>query len=102
MPATPKPVIAQVRRQLADDAEIGMRVPAGVRDRVADAAVRGLWSSPIKTFVPILALRTAREILQEQDWLVTTEHRAMGASQASTTMSPRDERPRHDVLAASG
>jgi hypothetical protein len=99
MPTTPEPIIAQVRRQLADDDRVGARVPTGVLDRVADQTVRELWGSRVKTFVPVLALRQAREVLQEQDWLVTTEHWVMGPSQASPTMAPGDERPRHDVLA---
>ncbi len=36
--------------------------------------MRELWGSRVKTFVPVLALRQAREILREQDWLVTMEH----------------------------
>ena len=72
-PSTPEPIIAQVRRQLADDDLVGARVPTGVLDRVADQAVRELWSSRIKTFVPVLALRTAREILRDQDVLIAAE-----------------------------
>ena len=73
MPSTPEPIIAQVRRQLADDDPVSTRVPTGVLDRVADQAVRELWSSRVKTFVPVLALRTAREILRDQDVLTTVD-----------------------------
>ncbi len=66
MPATPEPVIAQVRRQLAGEDE-----PAGVSsaelDTVADRAVRELWGSRVKIFVPVLALRQARELLSDQN-----------------------------------
>jgi len=65
VPTTPEPIIAQVRRQLDDDARGGAPVPPGVLDRVADDAVRQLWPSRVKTFVPVLALRTARERLHK-------------------------------------
>jgi hypothetical protein len=60
VPTTPEPIIAQVRRQLADDDHIGMRVPMGVLDRVVDHAVRELWSSRVKCFIPVLALQMDR------------------------------------------
>ena len=47
MPTTPEPIIAQVRRQFADDDRVGAQVPTGVLDRVADQAVRELWGSPV-------------------------------------------------------
>jgi hypothetical protein len=72
-PSTPEPIIAQVRRQLADDDQVGSRAPTGVLDRVADQAVRELWSRRVKTFVPVLALRTAREILRDQDVLIAAK-----------------------------
>ena len=56
-PTTPEPIIAQIRRQLAEDDRFGRQIPGGVIARVADRAVRELWGSPVKTFVPILALR---------------------------------------------
>lgn len=66
MPAAPEPIIAQVRRQLAGEDE-----PAGVSaaelDTVADRAVRELWGSRVKIFVPVLALRQARELLSNQN-----------------------------------
>jgi hypothetical protein len=67
VPSTPELIIAQVRRQLADDDQVGKWVPVGVLDRVADLAVRELWSSREKTFVSVLALRTAREMLRDQE-----------------------------------
>jgi hypothetical protein len=99
MPSTPEPIIAQVRRLLAEDVPQDMMVETTVLDSVADHAVRELWDSRIKTFVPVLALRQAREVLQEQDRLNMPEHVAVGASQAATTSAPRDERPVQEVLA---
>jgi hypothetical protein len=98
MPATPEPVIAQVRRQLAADDRVGARVPTGVLDRVADQAVRELWSSRVKTFVPVLALREAREVLREQDLLITVEQPEIHFPIASTAMSRQDEPAPRDVL----
>jgi hypothetical protein len=92
-PSTPEPIIAQVRRQLADDDQVGARVPTGVLDRVADRAVRELWDSPVRTFVPILALRQAREVLREQDRLITEEHLDAG-SPAMPRIAPAE----HDGL----
>ena len=103
VPSTPEPIIAQVRRQLADDDHVGMWVSVGVLDRVADHAVRELWSSRVKTFVPVLALRTAREILREQDLLISMEQlerRLVGVPPAA--MLPREERQPRDVLPIAG
>ena len=77
MPSTPEPIIAQVRRQLMEDDRFGTQIPGGVLDRVADRAVRELWGSPVKTFVPILALRDAREILREQDLVISAQRTAV-------------------------
>ena len=99
MPATPEPIIAQVRRFLADDVPSGMTVETSVLDAVADHAVRALWDSRVKTFVPVLALRQAREDLREQDLLIMAEHPTIPTSQTSTAMGSLGERPRRDVLA---
>jgi len=88
-PPTPEPIIAQVRRQLADDDRVGARVPTGVLDRVADQAVRELWSSRVKTFVPVLALRSAREILRDQDVLVTMDLPMMRNGEEALATMPR-------------
>lgn len=62
-PTTPEATIARVRRQLKeDDSPHGMRVSAEFLDGLADSAVRELWSSRVKTFVPVLALRQARRV----------------------------------------
>ena len=99
MPTTPEPIIAQVRRLLADDVPTGLTVEANVLDSVADHAVRELWSSRVKTFVPVLALRQAREVLQEQDVLITAEDPTTPAAQTSTAVGSQGEWPRRDVLA---
>ena len=103
VPATPEPIIAQVRRQLADEAWTGMVSHGPVLDRVADRAVRELWGSRIKTFVPVLALRQAREILREQDALISMyqpQHPSAGESTVATR--PLEERQRRDALAVEG
>ena len=65
MPLTPEPIIAQVRRQLM--AESGTDAPArsDLVDALVDRVVRELWSSRVKTFVPILALRESRDRLRD-------------------------------------
>ena len=100
VPTTPEPIIAQVRRQLADEAWPGLVSHGPVLDRVADRAVRELWGSRIKTFVPVLALRQAREMLREQDVLISMhqpQHSYAGESTVATR--PHEERQRRDVLA---
>ena len=91
-PSTPEPIIAQVRRQLADDDQFGARVPTGVLDRVADQAVRELWTVG-QDLRPILALRTAREILRDQDRLITKE-----LLDAGSPALPRIASAEHDGL----
>jgi hypothetical protein len=98
-PSTPEPIIAQVRRQLADDDGVGARVPTGVLDRVADQAVRELWSSRVKTFVPVLALRTARERLRDQGVLITVDLPMMRNGEEAQAMMPRAaERTPQDIV----
>jgi hypothetical protein len=103
VPTTPEPIIAQVRRQLADDDHIGMRVPMGVLDRVADHAVRELWSSRVKNFIPVLALRTAREMLRDQEGGVMLERPQMDRIGRNQPVAPpRREGPPRDVLLIDG
>jgi hypothetical protein len=98
-PTTPEPIIAQVRRQLAQDDRFGRQIPGVVIARVADRAVRELWGSPVKIFVPILALRQAQEILREQDVVISAPRPAVRHVQTASTVGPsRVEPPRHDVL----
>jgi hypothetical protein len=98
MPSTPEPIIAQVRRQLADDDRVGARVPTGVLDRVADQVVRDLWSSRVKVFVPVLALRTAREILRDQDVVITAEYAELRRAVESAAMLDDAEQAPRDLL----
>jgi hypothetical protein len=98
VPTTPEPVIAQVRRQLADEAWPGMVSHGPVLDRVADRAVRELWGSRIKTFVPVLALREAREMLRKHDLPISMYQPQRPHADESTAMRPREERQRRDVL----
>jgi len=98
VPTTPEPIIAQVRRQLADEAWPGMVSHGPVLDRVADRAVRELWGSRIKTFVPVLALRQAREMLREQDLLVSMYQPRRSHADESTAGRPLEERQRRDVF----
>src|SRR4051812_19974822 len=98
-PTTPEPIIAQVRRQLAEDDRFGRQIPGGVIERVADRAVRELWDSRVKTFVPILALRQAREILREQGMVISVPRTAVRhVESASTAGLSGIEQPRHDAL----
>ena len=98
-PTTPEPIIAQIRRQLAEDDRFGRQIPGAVIDRVAAHAVRELWGSPVKTFVPILALRQAQEILREQDVVISAPRTAVRhVESASTAGRSRTEQPRHDAL----
>jgi phage gp37-like protein len=60
-------VIETVRRQLHTDQEIGLIVSCddSMIDRVVTASVHDLWSdSRIKTYLPVLALRRARDEIQ--------------------------------------
>jgi hypothetical protein len=99
MPTTPEPVIAQVRRQLADDAALGAPLEANLLDHVADRAVRELWESRVKAFVPVLALRQARELLHDQGMgLAAKRPQTSGTERPAPVASREAERPRRDVL----
>ena len=102
MPTTPELIIAQVRRQLDDEAWSGLADRAIVLDRLADQAVRDLWGSRVKTFVPVLALREARQILREQEVLLTTEHPERQITDEPAATRPVEERRRRDVLPIGG
>ena len=64
-PASPEPIIAQVSRQLRAETGADWSTAAPLVEGMADRVVRELWSSRVKTFVPILALRETRERLRE-------------------------------------
>ena len=97
IPATPEPIIAQVRRQLADDPALGTPLEPSLLDHVAERAVRELWESRVKTFVPVLALRQARELLHDQG--IAADRWQVRSAGSMATAEPRQaERPRQDVL----
>lgn len=99
MPTTPEPIIAQVQRQLADDPRHGAMVSTTVLDRLADRAVRELWESRVKTFVPVLALRQARELLHDQGMVIGAERpQTSGTGDAATTGFLQAAWLRPDVL----
>jgi hypothetical protein len=104
VPTTPEPIIALVRRQLADEEEeLGIRVPLRVVDRAADRAVRELWGSRVKTFVPILALRQAREILRDQDVVLATQWPERRHAEGTRTAGrPQSERSPGDRIPVEG
>ena len=60
VPPEPEPVIALVREQLERECAEGRCPPDEGLDRLVEGAVLELWDAPIKTFVPLLALRRAR------------------------------------------
>jgi hypothetical protein len=96
VPLTPEPIIAQVRRQLERD---GLAKPGGALDHVAERAVRELWGSRVKTFVPVLALRQAREVLLTQG--ATLPSRPAITADTLVTMAPAPRRG-HDALSLNG
>jgi hypothetical protein len=96
VPATPEPIIAQVRRQLEAD---GLTMPGGTIDSVADRAVRELWESRVKTFVPVLALRQAREMLLQLDVVMPAQPDMIAESRVPMLAGAR---PGPDVLALDG
>ena len=98
MPTTPEPIIAQVRRQLADDAPLDRTLEATLLDSLAERTVRELWGSRVKTFVPILALRQARAVLREQELLNTVEQPETHFLAEPMAMHRNAERPPRDVL----
>jgi hypothetical protein len=67
MPNTPQSIIAQVTQKamqsLPSDHKASERVVKGL----AAAAVHDLWESPVKNFIPVLALRDVRDELQPLD-----------------------------------
>jgi hypothetical protein len=102
MPITPEPIIAQVRRQLADDAPLDSSVETALLDHVAERAVRELWGSRVKTFVPVLALREARAALREQGVPMATARPDPRSADEPVARRSASEKPRWDVLPIHG
>jgi hypothetical protein len=102
VPSTPEPIIAQVRRELAADCDNGPCPKAAELDRAASIAVRELWQARVRTFVPVLALRQAREMLHVGPvWHSTTElESAETPSRATASASLHDVLPlsERDIL----
>jgi hypothetical protein len=56
--------IGRIQTEARRDATLTGLLPAPELDRVVESTVRDLWhDSPIKTFVPVLALRLTREAI---------------------------------------
>ena len=65
-PSALESIIAQVRRELvADGAGDPGRQPEDL-DLLAETAVRTLWGGRVTAFVPVLALRDAREEIRRR------------------------------------
>lgn len=61
---TPESIMDRLRHQLETDCEVGLIAPCSDDDlaRAVSDSVQALWNeSRIKTYVPILALRRARD-----------------------------------------
>ncbi len=97
VPATPQAIVTQIRRQL--DAETGQNgeVSESLLDQVADQAVRQLWDSRVKTFVPVLALRQAREWLRDREVVVGMSYQVSQTAVSQTVTRDARSQPR-DVL----
>lgn len=93
IPSTPEPIVAQVCRQLQTDPFVKSRLSSAELGRLASAAVRELWDCPVKTFVPILALRAVREQLSAM--VASSAEPALPSAAARPGRGPRRV---HDVL----
>jgi hypothetical protein len=65
-PATPESISAEICRQLTADFSTSVDTQGNAFAAIADAAVHELWGGRVTTFVQVLALRQAREVLREQ------------------------------------
>jgi hypothetical protein len=93
---TPESMIAQIRGELVADYADSPAPRASALDQAADTAVRALWGARVTAFVPLLALRDAREALRAQMTPV-----AAVASASPTTRpnaSVRGTLPARDLL----
>ncbi|MGH2558534.1 MAG: three-helix bundle dimerization domain-containing protein [Thermomicrobiales bacterium] len=57
-------IVALVRREAAEECQVGSCLIAPVLDRCVRDAVGVLWDSRIRTFVPLLALRSVRTCIR--------------------------------------
>jgi len=84
MPPNPEPIVARVRADL-ERLAAGFSTPVGLDPaRLADETVRQLWDSRVKVFVPVLALREAKERLLASA-RVTDGAQALPAVEPATT-----------------
>jgi hypothetical protein len=100
VPATPQAIVSQIRRQLDADTRQDA-VPESLLDRLADQAVRQLWDSRVKTFVPVLALRQAREWLRDQDVVIGMSYQVDQAAVSQPVRRDTPSRP-GDALSVEG
>jgi hypothetical protein len=96
VPPEPEAVVALVLDQLKRDCDDGRCPPGESVDRLVEAAVMELWDAPVKTFIPVLALRRARETLLAEHPGASTE----AAGDRVVAWAPRRPRrePGADVL----
>jgi hypothetical protein len=96
VPATPEPIIAQVRRQLRAEAGGALPHEDSRVDGVVDRVVHDLWGGRVKTFVPVLALREARDLLHVSHAAVPGLAAASAAEATATAAAV--QRPARDVM----
>lgn len=93
MPLTPEPIIFQVCRELTADCEAARCPRETDLEQLAEDSVRALWNSRVRGFIPVLALRQARETLGVHDG------RTVRADAVITeTAPPHRPPPAQDVL----
>lgn len=91
---SPEALIDRIQRHLADDQERGRQGPVPVREieRAATAAVNALWGSRVKTFIEVIALRQARDMLMAPSGgLVTAESSPIAPRVEPVTIPPTRE-----------
>jgi hypothetical protein len=96
MPTTPEPIIAQVQRDLVHDSTGVASADIAV---LAETAVRHLWDSRVKGFIPILALREVREALAAQDQVIYAVPTSLSTESAPSSTAPQTHpEPWQDAL----
>ena len=101
-PVTPEAIIAQISRQLNADLPEEASLERRQIDRIVESSVRELWSGRVKSFVPILALRQARDLLDREGYSSAAIVRQTPASvaRAHVATTTRDSLPLgNDVVA---
>jgi hypothetical protein len=102
MPATQESIVAQVSKQLRADYPEGLDARGMQLDASVERVVRDLWQGRVKTFVPVLALREARELLRGEPAVIPASQPATPSRAARPTAEQplRDAmRIDHDVMA---